>query len=192
MLNTYEDIAQQIDAEYEAEFETMTAIKSDAQANRLIGIIKNNKEEMKLAAAKAKEVISDYKYRVELWRDKTIDSLENQNQMYLKMLNEYYQAKSPDGKKMKFPNGSIGIYAVRESYNWTDEKALLDYIMEESQNPDLEASGVFDGLLRYKAELNKDALKSKLQFDSNGEAFINGIHIPFVEHVEKSEAFNVK
>ena len=65
MLNTYEDIAQQIDAEYEAEFETMTAIKSDAQANRLIGIIKNNKEEMKLAAAKAKEVISDYKYRVE-------------------------------------------------------------------------------------------------------------------------------
>ena len=146
----------------------------------------------KLAAAKAKEVISDYKYRVELWRDKTIDSLENQNQMYLKMLNEYYQAKSPDGKKMKFPNGSIGIYAVRESYNWTDEKALLDYIMEESQNPDLEASGVFDGLLRYKAELNKDAIKSKLQFDSNGEAFINGIHIPFVEHVEKSEAFNVK
>ena len=192
MLNTYEDIAQQIDAEYEAEFETMTAIKSDAQANRQIGIIKNNKEEMKLAAAKAKEVISDYKYRVELWRDKTIDSLENQNQMYLKMLNEYYQAKAPDGKKMKFPNGSIGIYAVRESYNWTDEKALLDYIMEESQNPDLEASGVFDGLLRYKAELNKDAIKSKLQFDSNGEAFINGIHIPFVEHVEKSEAFNVK
>ena len=192
MLNTYEDIAQQIDAEYEAEFETMTAIKSDAQANRLIFIIKNYKEEMQLAAAKAKEVISDYKYRVELWRDKTIDSLENQNQMYLKMLNEYYQAKSPDGKKMKFTNGSIGIYAVRESYNWTDEKALLDYIMEESQNPDLEASGVFDGLLRYKAELNKDAIKSKLQFDSNGEAFINGIHIPFVEHVEKSEAFNVK
>ena len=64
--------------------------------------------------------------------------------------------------------------------------------MEESQNPDLEASGVFDGLIRYKAELNKDAIKSKLQFDSNGEAFINGIHIPFVEHVEKSEAFNVK
>lgn len=192
MLNTYEDIAQQIDAEYDAEFETMTAIKSDAQADRLIGIIKNNREEMKLAAAKAKEVISDYKYRVELWRDKTIDSLENQNQMYMKMLNEYYQTKSPDGKKMKFPNGNIGIYAVRESYNWTDEKALVDYIVEESQNPNMEASGVFDGLLRYKAELNKDAIKSKLQFDSNGDAYINGVHIPFIEHVEKSEAFNVK
>ena len=132
-MNTYEDLEQIIDSEYEAEFKEITAITSDAQANRLIGIIKNNKEEMKLAAARAKEVISDYKYKVELWRDKTIEGLDNQNRFYLKMLNDYFLSKSPDKKKLKFPNGNMGIYAVRESYNWTDEKALIDFIMEESQ-----------------------------------------------------------
>ena len=115
-MNTYEDLEQIIDSEYEAEFKEITAITSDAQANRLIGIIKNNKEEMKLAAARAKEVISDYKYKVELWRDKTIEGLDNQNQFYLKMLNDYFLAKSPDKKKLKLPNGNMGIYAVRERF----------------------------------------------------------------------------
>ena len=45
-MNTYEDLEQIIDSEYEAEFKEITAITSDAQANRLIGIIKNNKEEI--------------------------------------------------------------------------------------------------------------------------------------------------
>ena len=191
-MNTYEDLEQIIDSEYEAEFKEITAITSDAQANRLIGIIKNNKEEMKLAAARAKEVISDYKYKVELWRDKTIEGLDNQNQFYLKMLNDYFLAKSPDKKKLKFPNGNMGIYAVRESYNWTDEKALIDFIMEESQKSEYQESDEFSGLLKYKAELNKEVIKSRLVFDEDGNPYINGVLIPYVDHVEKSEAFNVK
>lgn len=191
-MNTYEDLEQIIDSEYETEFKEITAITSDAQANRLIGIIKNNKEEMKLAAARAKEVISDYKYKVELWRDKTIEGLDNQNKFYLKMLNDYFLAKSPDKKKLKFPNGNMGIYAVRESFNWTDEKALIDFIMEESQKSEYQESDEFSGLLKYKAELNKDAIKSRLVFDEDGNPYINGVLIPYVDHVEKSEAFNVK
>ena len=191
-MTTYEDLEQIIDSEYEAEFKEITAITSDAQANRLIGIIKNNKEEMKLAAARAKEVISDYKYKVELWRDKTIEGLDNQNQFYLKMLNDYFLAKSPDKKKLKLPNGNMGIYAVRESYNWTDEKALIDFIMEESQKSEYQESDEFSGLLKYKAELNKEAIKSRLVFDQDGNSYINGVLIPYVDHVEKSEAFNVK
>ena len=155
-------------------------------------IIKNNKEEMKLAAAKAKEVISDYKYKVELWRDKTIEGLDNQNKFYLKMLNDYFLAKSPDKKKLKLPNGNMGIYAVRESYNWTDEKALIDFIMEESQKSEYQESDEFSGLLKYKAELNKEVIKSRLVFDEDGNPYINGVLIPYVDHVEKSEAFNVK
>ena len=191
-MNTYEDLEQIIDSEYETEFKEITAITSDAQANRLIGIIKNNKEEMKLAAARAKEVISDYKYKVELWRDKTIEGLDNQNKFYLKMLNDYFLAKSPDKKKLKFPNGNMGIYAVRESFNWTDEKALIDFIMEESQKSEYQESDEFSGLLTYKAELNKEAIKSRLDFDEDGNPYINGVLIPYVDHVEKSEAFNVK
>lgn len=191
-MNTYEDLEQIIDSEYEAEFKDITAITSDAQANRLIGIIKNNKEEMKLAAARAKEVISDYKYRVELWRDKTIEGLDNQNKFYLKMLNDYFLAKSPDKKKLKFPNGNMGIYAVRESFSWTDEKALIEFIMEESQKSEYQESDDFNGLLKYKAELNKDAIKNRLVFDEDGNPYINGVLIPYVDHVEKSEAFNVK
>ena len=191
-MNTYEDLEQIIDSEYEAEFKDITAITSDAQANRLIGIIKNNKEEMKLAAARDKEVISDYKYRVELWRDKTIEGLDNQNKFYLKMLNDYFLAKSPDKKKLKFPNGNMGIYAVRESFSWTDEKALIEFIMEESQKSEYQESDDFNGLLKYKAELNKDAIKNRLVFDEDGNPYINGVLIPYVDHVEKSEAFNVK
>ena len=111
---------------------------------------------------------------------------------YLKMLNDYFLAKSPDKKKLKFPNGNMGIYAVRESFNWTDEKALIDFIMEESQKSEYQESDEFSGLLKYKAELNTDAIKSRLVFDEDGNPYINGVLIPYVDHVEKSEAFNVK
>ena len=53
-------------------------------------------------------------------------------------------------------------------------------------------SDEFSGLLKYKAELNKDAIKSRLVFDEDGNPYINGVLIPYVDHVEKSEAFNVK
>ena len=177
-----------IDDEIKREALEATAISSDSSANYYIGIIKANREEMKKITARAKEIVEDYKFRTELWRDKQIETLENQNNYILQMLKSFYDVNGDGKSKLKFPNGNIGNYAVRESIKYDDEKALVDFILEEKKKSPLG----FQNILKREYKLNKDELKSKIQFTEDGKAMLEGIELPFITHTEKSEAFNVR
>lgn len=177
-----------IDDEIKREALEATAISSESSANYYIGIIKANREEMKKITARAKEIVEDYKFRTELWRDKQIETLENQNNYILQMLKSFYDVNGDGKSKLKFPNGNIGNYAVRESIKYDDEKALVDFILEEKKKSPLG----FQNILKREYKLNKDELKSQIQFTEDGKAMLEGIELPFITHTEKSEAFNVR
>lgn len=177
-----------IDDEIKREALEATSISSVSSANYYIGLIKTNREEMKNITARAKEIIEDYKFRTELWRDKQIEILENQNNYILQMLKSYYEANGDGKNKLKFPNGNIGNYAVRESIKWDDEKALVDFIRKEKKKSPLG----FQNILKLEYKLNKDEIKSKVQFTEDGKAILEGVELPFITHTEKSEAFNVR
>lgn len=183
-----EDLSQLVDDEIREEAMNAAIITSDSSANYYIGLIKANREEMKNVTNRAKEIIDDYKFRTELWRDKQIELLENQNNFYLEQLKAYYVANGDPKKRMKFPNGNIGNYAVRENIKWNDEKALVEYIQEQKKKSPLG----FQNMLKIEYKLNKDEIKSRLVFTNDGKATLDNVELPFVTHTEKREEFNVK
>ena len=77
------DFESLIDDEFKREALEATAISSYSSANYYIGLIKANREEMKKITVRAKEIVDDYKFRTELWRDRQIETLENQNNYIL-------------------------------------------------------------------------------------------------------------
>ena len=187
-MQEYKNIAEIIGDEIKQEESLVTVITSDAQADRIIGIIQSYREDMKTVKERAKETIDDYKFRVELWRDKQLETMDKQIEFYKGLLEDYYKAHSDGKKKMKFPSGNIGIYATRESYKWEDEKALAEYFVEQSKtNPVL-----YGFTLAYEPKLNKDKIKSMLTINENGIPEIEGREVPYLSYTAKGEAFNVR
>lgn len=185
-MSNYDNLEQIIDEEIDSQLE-LTEINSAWEADRLIGIIKKNKEEAKVIEQRAKEVIDNYKYKVGLWKEKSLETLENQNKYMMKMLTDYYMKYSDGKTKMRFPNGNLGFYAVREKIEWEDEKSLISYIEEA-----IKIDSSLSGLLRMKPELNKEEIKANMKFNNEGQAVINGIVLPHISHVEKHNEVNVK
>lgn len=187
-MQSYENIAEIIDDEIKEEESMVTVITSDAQADRIIGIIQGYREDMKTVKERAKETIDDYKFRVELWRDKQLGTMEKQIEFYKGLLEDYYKAHSDGKKKMKFPSGNIGIYATREGYKWEDEKALAAYFVEQTKtNPVL-----YGFTLAYEPKLNKEQIKSMVKINENGIPEIEGKEVPYLTYTAKGEAFNVR
>ena len=85
-MQEYKNIAEIIDDEIRQEESQVTVITSDAQADRIIGIIQSYREEMKTVKERAKETIDDYKFRVELWRDKQLETMDKQIEFYKGLL----------------------------------------------------------------------------------------------------------
>ena len=91
-MQEYKNIAEIIDDEIKQEESQVTVITSDAQADRIIGIIQSYREDMKTVKERAKETIDDYKFRVELWRDKQLETMDKQIELYKDYWNEYISA----------------------------------------------------------------------------------------------------
>ena len=65
---------------------------------------------------------------------------------------------------------------------------MVDFILEEKKKSPLG----FQNILKLEYKLNKDEIKSKVQFTEDGKAILEGVELPFITHTEKSEAFNVR
>ena len=187
-MSSYDNIAEIIEDENREEESQVTVITSDAQADRIIGIIQGYRDDMKTVKERAKETIDDYKFRVELWRDKQLETMEKQIEFYKGLLEDYYKAHSDGKKKMKFPSGNIGIYATRESYKWEDEKGLIAHLVEQSKNNPI----VYGFTLTYEPKLDKEKIKSMVTINENGIPEIEGVEVPYLSYTAKGEAFNVR
>lgn len=191
MLN-YEDIETEFFEDYDAQLNTLTAIRTDAEANDFIGKLKANKVMKEELEQRAKEIVDNIKYKVDLWKQKKFDSIDADNNRIMEMLTAYFNTNEDvvSGKKTKlqFPNGNLGIYTTQtEGYNWDDEKALLKFIQDARKDDPF----AFPGLLRTKQELDKTAIKANIQL-KDGKPFIDGVAIPYVTHVAKTTGVAVK
>lgn len=191
MLN-YEDIETEFLEDYDAQLNTLTAIRTDAEANDFIGKLKANKAMKEELEQRAKEIVDNIKYKVDLWKQKKFDSIDADNNRIMEMLTAYFNTNEDvvSGKKTKlqFPNGNLGIYTTQtEGYNWDDEKALLKFIQDARKDDPF----AFTGLLRTKQELDKTAIKANIQL-KDGKPFIDGVAIPYVTHVAKTTGVAVK
>lgn len=187
-MQAYDNISEIIDDEIREEESQITVITSDAQADRIIGIIQGYKDDMKTVRERAKETVDDYKFRVELWRDKQLETMEKQIEFYKGLLKDYYKAHSDGKKKMKFPSGNIGFYATRESYKWEDEKALIAYFQEQSKSNPI----VYGFTLAYEPKLDKEKIKSMVRINEKGVPEIEGMEVPYMSYTAKGEVFNVR
>lgn len=191
MLN-FEDIETEYQEEYDAQLNSLTAIKTDAEANDLIGKVKANKAEMEELTQCAKQIIENEKYKVDLWLQRKLDALQADNDRINEMLKAYFEANEDvaAGKKTKlqFPNGNLGIYVTqKEGYSWDDEKGLLNFLMEARK----EDPFAFHGLLKTEMKLDKTAIKSRIEM-KDGKPIIDGVEIPFVTRIEKATGVTVK
>lgn len=191
MLN-YEDIETEFLEDYDAQLNTLTVIRTDAEANDFIGKLKANKAMKEELEQRAKEIVDNIKYKVDLWKQKKFDSIDADNNRIMEMLTAYFNTNEDvvSGKKTKlqFPNGNLGIYTTQtEGYNWDDEKALLKFIQDARKDDPF----AFTGLLRTKQELDKTAIKANIQL-KDGKPFIDGVAIPYVTHVAKTTGVAVK
>ena len=188
----YEDIETEFLEDYDAQLNTLTVIKTDAEANDFIGKLKANKAMKEELKKRADEIVDNTKYKVNLWLQGTLDTLNTDDARIMEMLTAYFEANEDvaSGKKTKlqFPNGNLGIYTTQtEGYNWDDEKALLKFIQDARKDDPF----AFPGLLRTKQELDKTAIKANIQL-KEGKPFIGGVAIPFVTHVAKTTGVAVK
>lgn len=191
MLN-YDDIETEFLEDYDKELNSLTAISSDVEANDFIGKLKENKALKEELAQRAKEIVENTKYKVDLWLQNKLDTIKADDDRIMEMLKAYYEA-NPDvaaGKKTKlqFPNGNLGVYTTqKEGYTWDDEKALLTFLTDARRDDPF----AFPGLLKTELKLDKNAIKASIEL-KDGKPFISGIELPFVTHVEKVTGVAVK
>lgn len=188
-----EAIEEEIDDEIAKELGTLTEIKTDAEANDFIGKFKYNEALKTELSLRAKEIIENYKYKVDLWLQKQLDTLDNENARIQGMVAEYY-SNNPDvqsGKKdkIKFVNGNVGMYTVqRDGYDWADDKALLQFIQDTRKANPL----VLGGIVKLEPKLDKTAIKEKANINDEGNIMVDGVELPYVGHHNKVMAIAIR
>lgn len=172
----------------EHEHDSDSLINTPADANYYIGRVKKNRYMIQLFEDQAKNILKNYKEKVEIWRDKKIEAIENDNARCLLMLKQYFDAtaKSTDSK-LRFPEGNIGFYKTRQSIS-IDEQQVLDYF---NRLKDEDALFDVNKYIENKPKVNTKQLRN--DGVANGEVFsLNGKVVPGVEVRPASEEFNVK
>lgn len=184
-----EDLLDAIDS-MEAEEAGIDAEASDAfvidttqQANYAVRKVKEIRQQMEEIQATAKKELEDHAAKVKEWEARQMLSLEYSEQYFASRLESYArQHIDPNGKKksLSLINGSIGFRKQPDSYDYTDEKALLAKLKEK-----------YPDLVENKPTIKKAELK-KTATVKDGALYINGELIPGVTVTSKPDNFEVK
>lgn len=164
---------------------------SDADVNYYIGRIKKNKYMAKMFEEQAKDILKDYKEKVEEWKAKKINSLENDNERCLSLLKDYFDRTAKNkSSKLRFPEGSIGFYKTRQSID-IDEEETLEYLLKVKKD----YNGIYDvdKYVENTPKLNKKQIRAdgELTPDGGGLKLFNN-PVPGIVVHPASEEFNVR
>ena len=154
-------------------------------ANYYVGLIKKNKEKEALYKEQAKQMLEDFKYRVDNWLRTRQNSLDYSTQFYLGKLEAYYRENQPaNGKSLSLPEGNIGFYAVQPKFDFDSNKKDIIKILEET--PGLKQ------YLRYSPEINKNDLKKAVSVGDDGQIYIGKTLLPNVGYIPKTTEFKIR
>jgi len=154
-----------------------------ASANYYVGRLKKNKEKAEAYEQQAKEMIDDFKVRVQNWLKTRQEALEYDNKHCMEMLEAFYESHKPEnGKPISLPEGNVGFYTAREKYDFdTNEKEIIKLLEED---PDMKQ------FLRYKPEINRIEFKKACTVDGD-QVYLHGKKVP-VAFTPKSKVFGFK
>lgn len=164
-------------------------IQTDEEANYYVSRIKRNRNLEKMFSDKAKNIIADYKCKVEMWRDKKTDSLTNDTERCLALLQDYYNKVAKDNTtKIRLPEGNIGFYKTRQSIDFDKDKVLA-YLKKMHMDFDMP----IDSYIETTTSLNTKEFRAKGVVDQNTGVFsLNGYTIPGVDVKLSKNEFAVR
>lgn len=154
---------------------SIMGIQTDEEANYYVSRIKRNRNLEKMFSEKAKNIVADYKCKVEMWRDKKLNSLTNDSEHCLALLKEYYdKVAKDDTAKIRLPEGNIGFYKTRQSIDFDDEE-VLTYLKKMHMDFDMP----IDNYIKTTTSLNTKEFRTKGIIDQETGTFsLNGYTIP--------------
>jgi hypothetical protein len=139
-------------------------ILDEESANYYIGRIKKNKANIEMVAEKAKNILANYKNKVELWSEKETQKYQNDIDHCLEMLRPYFEAHAKDSTtKLKFPEGSLGFYKTARSVK-LDEKIILEEI-KTLENIDYASYLELQKYIKQVPQLDKALIKKDAKVD---------------------------
>lgn len=164
-------------------------IQTDEEANYYVSRIKRNRNLEKMFSDKAKNIIADYKCKVEMWRDKKNDSLINDTERCLALLHDYYnKVAKDDTTKIRLPEGSIGFYKTRQSIDFDKDK-ILAYLKKMHMDFDMP----IDNYIETTTSLNTKEFRANGVVDQETGIFsLNGYTIPGVDVKLSKNEFAVR
>lgn len=161
---------------------------TDAQINYYIRRIKTNKARMDEVSERRKVIQSDYETKLKLWEAKNKETLQNDIDHCLNILQEYYESHEQDrSKKLVFPEGRMGFYNTRQTLSvdkdvaFKDIKQLIDQGNTELQK-----------YIVLTESLDAAKLKSAGEVDENNNFKINGQIIPGVKVTPATTKFSIR
>lgn len=188
-MDFLEENVNDFDEFLEEQYDNLTIV-SDADVNYYIGRIKKNKYMAKMFEDQAKNILKDYKEKVENWKNNKIDAINDDNERCLSLLKDYFDRTAKNkSSKLRFPEGSIGFYKTRQSID-IDEEEVIEYLLRIKDEYDFLN---VDKYIENKPKLNTKLIRADGEVDSNNATFkLFKNPLPGVVVHPASEEFNVR
>ena len=159
------------------------AITNDGQANfflRRLDEIRNEKDKINNTC---NTEIEKFTQKVNDFRAKELKTLENTENFFITLLENYARIQLQDSKKksLKLPFGTLSF-----------KKSPAKYIYDDEQVMNFIKSNELSQFIRVKEEINKRDLKSALTINEEGIIKLNGMQIEGVTITPGEEIFNIK
>lgn len=157
------------------------SIQSMDQANYIARKLKEVRAEQSEAELTAKRYLSAYQEKVQNWLEKVSNPLKNQEEFYLRLLEDFAAQKleGSSKKSLKLIEGTLQFRKQTDQYEYEDE-TLLAFAEEE---------------LPEYIKIKPSVDKSKLKKDGtvrNGQLYINDKLVPGVTVTAREDKFDVK
>lgn len=159
-------------------------ITSDAHADHWIERANAIQEEIESVKEITKVKIQQKKEAYESWRDKRINTLQNELEFYEHHLQNYAQEKLQDSRKKSYnlPSGTIGFRKNAQSIDIKDKDAIFDFAMENE----------LDGIIRIKKELDVSKVKKEIQLVDDRYMLMGTDVTEYVESIPEQQKFYIK
>ena len=154
-------------------------------ANYYVGLVKKNKAKEAEYKEQAKQMLEDFKYKIDRWLTTRQRALDFSTQYYLSKLEAFDRENQPaNGKSLSLPEGNIGFYSVAAKFDFDSNKEQIIKILEA--NPDLKR------YLRYTPAINKTDLKKAISVSDEGQVYIGETLLPNVGYEPKTVEFKTR
>lgn len=157
-------------------------ISSPEQANYYIKQYKKLEEELNAIEQSAKDCLEDYTFKVETWKEKSINPLKNKMDYYKSLLEQYAHSELDNTKKksLKLVEGTIAFRAQQPSIDY-DDNIMINFLQKNCA----------EECLKTTIKIDKKELRN-IGNIKNGNFYYGDQFLDFVHVENKPPVFSIK